>query len=147
MPPMGTPIVVFYADDKTMEPGDCTTVYWHVENVKAVYYENLGVDGRGQHDECVDDDPGDYNLMVILPNGATSMYTLTVGVIAPTNTPEPTPTRTEVPLPTETWTPEVPTSTPTPQVSYGARIEAGGETNITCERGATCELDLYAGNT
>jgi hypothetical protein len=146
IPPMGTPIVVFYADDKILEPGNCTTVYWHVENVREVYYENIGVDGRGQDEECVDDDPGDYNLMVIMPNGAAQMYTVTVALNIPTNTPAPTPTRTEEPLPTPTWTPDVPTDTPTPQVSYGARLEANGDTNITCERGNTCELDFYASN-
>jgi hypothetical protein len=146
-PPLGTPIVVFYAEDKTMEPGDCTNVYWHVENVKAVYYENMGVDGRGQHEECVRDDAGNYNLMVILQNGATQMYTVTVGVVEPTDTPAPTPTRTEEPLPTPTWTPSIPTATPTPEPSYGTKLEASGNTNLSCARGSTCEMDFYVGNT
>jgi hypothetical protein len=145
-PPLGTPVVIFYAEDKTMEPGDCTTIFWHVENVKAVYYENIGVDGRGEKEECVRDDPGDYNLMIIMANGATQWYTVTVGVVAPTDTPEPTPTRTEVPLPTATWTPNVPTATPTPEPTYGARLEAGGETTLVCARGSTCDIDFYAGN-
>ena len=130
-----------------MEPGDCTTVFWQVENVKAVFYENIGVDGRGSKEECVHDDPGDYNLLVVLPNGATQAYTLTVGVVPPTDTPAPTPTRTEVPEPTATWTPNVPTDTPTPTTNYGARLEASGDTNLSCARGSTCELDFYAANT
>jgi hypothetical protein len=84
--------------------------------------------------------------MVILPNGATQWYTVTVGVVPPTETPAPTPTRTEVPLPTPTWTPDVPTATPTPDTVYGAGLEAGGETNISCVRGTVCELDFYASN-
>jgi hypothetical protein len=147
MPPLGTPVVIFYAEDKTMQPGDCTTVYWNVENVKAVYYENIGVDGRGQHEECVRDDPGDYNLMIVQSNGATQWYTVTVGVVAPTDTPAPTPTRTEEPLPTATWTPNTPTETPTPPILYGARLEASSDTDISCGRGASCDLDFYASNT
>jgi hypothetical protein len=147
VPPLGTPVVIFYAEDTTLQPGDCTNVSWHVENVKAVYYENLGVDGRGTKEECVRDDMGDYNLMVILPNGATQWYTVTVGVVPPTDTPAPTPTRTEEPPPTPTWTPNIPTATPTPPTLYGARLEAGGDTELSCTRGTTCELDFYASNT
>ena len=146
MPPMGTPLVIFYAEDPTMEPGDCTTVHWNVQNVKEVYYENLGVDGQGQKEECVRDDPGDYNLLVIFGNGATQAYTLTVAVVAPTDTPKPTPTRTEEPLPTPTWTPNVPAATPTPPTQYGARLEAGDDTKLSCPRGATCDIDFYAAN-
>jgi hypothetical protein len=131
-----------------MEQGDCTTLFWHVENVKAVYYENSGVDGRGEHEECIrDDDPGDYHLMVILPNGATQWYTVTVGVVVPTNTPEATPTRTPEPPPTATWTPNVPTDTPTPPTVYSVYLEASDDTEIECERGSTCEVQLYASNT
>jgi hypothetical protein len=146
-PPAGTPVVLFFAEDERVDLGDCTTLHWHVENVKAVYYENQGVDGRGEHKECLRDNaPGDYNLMVILPNGATQLYTVTVGVILPTNTPAPTPTPTEELPPTPTWTPNVPTDTPTPPTTYGARLEAGSNTDIECSRGSTCELDLYASN-
>jgi hypothetical protein len=148
MPPLGTPMVIFYAEDPIMDQGDCTNLHWHVENVKEVYYENIGVDGRGQKEECIrDDDPGNYRLMVILQNGATQWYTVTVGVLLPTDTPAPTPTRTPQPVPTATWTPNLPTPTPTPQTTYGARLVAGDDPDISCERGSTCELDLYASNT
>lgn len=147
MPPLGTPIVIFYAEAKELKPEQCTTVAWHVENVKAVYYENLGVDGVGQKEECVHDDDGDYNLMVILGNGATQWYTVTVDLVYPTETPAPTPTRTEEPLPTATWTPLEPTATPTPDVDYGVNLEAGGDKNFTCARNSSCELDLYISNT
>jgi hypothetical protein len=146
MPPLGTPVVIFYAKDKTMKPGECTTVYWTVENVKAVYYENSGVDGRGEKEQCVDDDSSDYNLLVVMPNGVSEMYTVTVNVVAPTDTPAPTPTRTEEPIPTTTWTPEVPTATSTPSTQFGVRLEAADDTEIRCVRGSTCNLDLYAAN-
>jgi hypothetical protein len=146
-PPLGTPSVIFYVDEDVIEPDECTTVFWRVENVKEVYYENIGVNGAGQQEECVSDDHGDYNLMVVFANGATQWYTVTVDVIAPTNTPAPTPTKTQEPEPTATWTPDVPTDTPTPTILYGVRLEAGGDTKIECERGSTCELDFYASNT
>jgi hypothetical protein len=146
VPPLGTPIVIFYAEEKTLEPEDCTNIAWHVENVKAVYYENLGVDGRGQREECIHDEDGDYHLMVILPNGATEFYTVTVDLVRPTDTPAPTPTRTEAPEPTPTWTPEVPTATPTPDVAYGVRLEAGDDTALSCARNSSCEIDLYVSN-
>jgi hypothetical protein len=144
---LGTPIVIFYAEDKELKPEECTTVAWHVENVREVYYENLGVDGQGQKEECVHGDAGDYNLRVVLDNGVSQWYTVTVGMTPATSTPAPTPTRTEEPMPTETWTPEAPTETPTPSVVYGARLEAGDDTSITCARNSTCEFDLYVANT
>jgi len=147
VPPMGTPIVIFYSEDKKLEKGNCTTVYWNVQNVKAVYYENIGVDGRGQHEECIRGDDDDaYTLMTILPNGQTDWYTVTVSAIAPTDTPAPTPTRTEVPEPTPTWTPSEPTATPTPQTVFGVYLEASDNTDISCARGESCELDFYAEN-
>lgn len=118
-----------------------------MENVKAVYYENSGVDGRGEKEECLRDKPGEYNLMTILPNGATQWYTVTVGLIQPTETPTPKPTYAEEPSPTPTWTPNVPTATPTPPTIFGVRLEVSGATDIQCARGSTCELDFYVSNT
>ncbi len=147
LPPLGTPFVLFSARDKTLQPGECTIVSWHVENVRAVYYENLGVDGRGEHEECVRNDPGDYNLLVVLADGSTRIYTATVDLVIPTDTPQPTPTFTIPPEPTPTWTPNVPTDTPVPPMQWGVRLEASGKTNLTCSRGETCQLDLYVTNT
>jgi hypothetical protein len=147
VPPLGTPVVLFNVEDTWLEPGDCTTVTWMVENVSAVYYENLGVDGHGEHEECMTDRNKELNLMIIAGNGATQFYTLTVDMVKPTNTPESTPTRTEEPLPTPTWTPNIPTETSTPPTLYGVQLEAGDSTEIGCDRGTTCELDFYASNT
>jgi hypothetical protein len=144
--PLGTPWVVFAAEETALEEGDCTTVAWHVENVSAVFYENLGVDGKGEKKECMKDDPGNYSLLVVLPDGSSRAYTVTVGLIRPTETPRPTPTFTEEPLPTPTWTPNIPTATPTPPTNYSARLEAGGDTEFTCAKGDTCEVDLYVTN-
>ncbi len=147
LPPLGTPVVIFSAENTAVKKGDCTTISWMVENVRAVYYENLGVDGRGEKEECVKSDNSEYHLMVILANGATQFYTVTVGMLQPTETPTPKPTYAEEPSPTPTWTPNIPTATPTPPTVYGALLEANGSTEKSCDRGATCEVDLYVGNT
>jgi uncharacterized protein YraI len=53
-----TPIVEFGATKTTLDPGECTTLQWHVENVKAAYlsggeFSNLGVTGPfGSRDVC-----------------------------------------------------------------------------------------------
>jgi hypothetical protein len=147
LPPSGTPVVIFSVRDPEVDPGECTIVSWFVENVRAVYYEEQGVDGRGEREVCVDNDKNDYHLMVILPNGASQYYTTTVGVLLPTETPKPTATFTEVPLPSPTWTPSEPTSTPTPETSHGVLLQLDGEHTIPCTAGETCEANLFVTNT
>ncbi len=92
------------------------------------------------------DDPGDYNLMVVMPDGSSRTYTVTVDLVRPTETPKPTPTFTEEPIPTPTWTPNIPTATPTPPTNYSARLQASGSTDLNCAKGTTCDVDLYVTN-
>jgi hypothetical protein len=139
--------VIFTALHTALEEGDCTTVSWRVENVRAVYYETQGVDGHGEREECIGDHPGTYNLTVILPSGATQTYTATVDLIEPTATQAPTPTLTDVPVATPTWTPSVPTDTPTPPTTYGVGLELDDGSSLSCTRGATCETELFLTNT
>lgn len=146
-PPLATPVVLFAAEDAELESGKCTTVSWHVENVRAVYYENLGVDGHGEQEECIRDKPGDYTLTVVLPNGATEYYTVTVGMILPTETPTPTPTSPPIVEPTATWTPVIPTDTPTPDLEYGVLLTVAEGVRHTCTPGTTCNIDLRLTNT
>jgi hypothetical protein len=143
---VGPPLVLFSAKDSALVAGECTMVSWNVENVRAVYYENLGVDGHGEKRECVRDKPGLYTLAVVFPSGDTRIYTTTVDLIIPTSTPMPTPTFTDVPPATPTWTPEAPTATPTPNVQYGVRLDVSS-TTLTCSPGQTCETDLLVTNT
>jgi hypothetical protein len=145
-PQLGTPVVIFAAQDAALESGECTQVTWHVENVRAVFYENSGVNGHGEKEECLDDDPGDYNLVVILGDGSTRTYTATVDLIVPTNTPLPTPTFTEEAAPTPTWTPSIPTDTPTPPIQYGVRLDVDDDGAVICNRGASCEVEMFVTN-
>lgn len=143
---VGPPLVLFSAQDSALVAGECTMVSWNVENVRAVYYENLGVDGHGEKRECVRDKPGLYTLAVVFPSGDTRIYTTTVDLIIPTSTPMPTPTFTDVPPATPTWTPEAPTATPTPDVQYGVRLDVA-TTTLSCSPGQSCEADLMVTNT
>jgi hypothetical protein len=142
----GPPLVLFSAKDSTLISGECTTVSWNVENVRAVYYENLGVDGQGEKRECVRDRPGLYTLAVVFASGDTRIYTTTVDVVFPTPSPMPTATFTDIPPPTPTWTPEAPTATPTPNVQYGVKLDASAST-LTCVPGQPCVVELYLTNT
>lgn len=145
VPFVGPPLVLFSAADSALIAGECTMVRWTVENVRAVYYENLGVNGQGERRECVRDKPGEYVLTVVLPSGQTQLYTTTVELIIPTNTPMPTPTFTDVPPPTPTWTPEAPPATPTPNVTYGVSLQAASN-RFECAVGDTCTVDVYVTN-
>jgi hypothetical protein len=122
-------------------------VAWDVENVKAVYYENLGVDGHGQKEECLKDKRGEYTLVVLFANGNTQTYTATVELILPTTTPEPTATFTPEPVLTPTWTPVVPTHTPTPDYDYGVLLAVNGNGQQSCQPGQSCEIGLLVTNT
>lgn len=143
----GTPSVVFGPAQQLVKDGDCTMISWQVENVREVYYENIGVDGRGQWEECVDDTLEVYHLVVVLPDGSSRTYTTTVTMLRPTHTPQPTPTFTPYVEPTPSWTPVPPTPTPTTVVNYGVTVNVRGNSSVFCTRGTTCTVDLVVLNT
>jgi hypothetical protein len=144
---LGPAIVVFSARDPVLQPGECTRITWRVENVRAVYYENLGVEGVGERRECVDNRAQNYHLLVMMPDGSTKHYTTTVEVVFPTATPTVTPTFTPEVEATPTWTPVVPTSTPTPVINYGALLSIDGDSSPQCAPGSSCTIDLLVTNT
>ncbi len=115
--------------------------------MREVYYENLGVDGRGQKEECVDDLVETYHLVVVLEDGSARTYTTTVTMLMPTDTPRPTATFTEIPVFTPTWTPLPPTETPTPDINWGVAVSVQGGTDQACARGTTCKIELVVTNT
>ena len=93
-PPLPTPVpptaapaaqitfTVNGTDSVTINPGDCATVEWNVQNVQAVYYQGTGVTGAGSSVEC----PGStttYTLDVTLPDNSTTQRTVTINVNAP----------------------------------------------------------------
>jgi hypothetical protein len=148
VPILGTPMVRFAPLQYELQKGQCTLLRWHVENVQAVYYENQGVNGIGEREECIDDKPETFTLVVILPDGNTGVYTATVGYLPPTPTPTPTPSFTPIrdEPPTPTWTPNIPTETPTPPPIYSVALDVFGESHRICSPGSSCEFDLLARN-
>jgi hypothetical protein len=148
--PAGTPVIIFGADVKTLPPGKCTMLRWAVENVKEVYYNSRGVNGRGEVEECIDQNTvvsdATYQLTVILPNGATQIYTATIGIILPTATPLPTSTFTPEPILTPTWTPQPLAVAPTPLLRRGVSLVAHSSPPYLCKSGETCKIPLLATN-
>ncbi|MEZ4673243.1 MAG: hypothetical protein R2932_03240 [Caldilineaceae bacterium] len=146
IPIVGTPIVIFGPDESSVPPGECTKVRWHVENVRAVYYESQAAFGDGDHEECIKDESDSYALTVILANGQTQIYTTTVGIIWPTPTPSVTPSFTPEIIPTETWTPLPPTATPTPDVVFGTTLAIAGDNPHICSVDSQCTIGVLATN-
>ena len=147
IPIVGTPVIIFGADERSVPPGECTKVRWHVENVRAVYYESQAAMGDGDKEECLKNEADTFALTVILADGQTNIYTTTVDILWPTPTPSWTPSFTPEVLPTETWTPLPPTATPTPDVVYGATLAINGDNPRRCAAGAPCDVGLLATNT
>jgi hypothetical protein len=145
--PLGTPIVFFSAAESALQDGECTIVSWNVANVREVYYENIGVDGRGQKEECINDLIEIFKLTVVLPDGVTRVYTTSVTMLMPTATPLPTATFTPEPVLTPTWTPLPPTPTATSNIVYGVAVNVNGSTRQTCNVGQDCEIGLVVINT
>lgn len=139
------PVVIFGAKDKALMAGECTELMWTVENVRAVYVENIAMNGSGDREECIRDKDETFVLSVVLPDGGTKIYTTTVALLRPTPTPTVTPTFTPIPIPTATWTPVPPPPTPTPAFIYGAALSAGGNT-LSCAVGSSCEIGLTVTN-
>lgn len=145
--PLGTPVVIFGADALTLKSGECTMVRWSVQNVSEVYYDNYGVNGKGEKEECLNEKDGNYILRVVLPNGAIQVYTTTVVFDAPTATPTITPTFTPEPIFTPTWTPIPPTPSATPNIRRSVSLAVQGDGAHTCAANSTCTIGLLVSNT
>ncbi len=83
--PTATPVagIKFWADATTVNAGQCTTIRWEVDNVRAVYLNeggaDQGVSGHGNKSVC----PGNtttYRLIVILNNNQRVEQPLTIYV-------------------------------------------------------------------
>jgi len=87
--------IAFWADKKELAVGECTTVHWDVEGVKAVFYQGAGVTGHGSREECPIS-THTYTLTVIFVDDTSFDYTLTITVGEPL--PPPLPPLPETPL-------------------------------------------------
>jgi hypothetical protein len=82
-PPGMAPSMRFWADRTAVAAGECTTLRWDVERVRAIYLRTPdgreGIVGRGERGVC----PGlttTYGLDVVDLAGATTTQTITIGV-------------------------------------------------------------------
>lgn len=145
--PVPTPVVEFTVGNKTLYPGGCTIAAWNVQNVRAVFFNDVGVDGRGERRVCMENSSMTLVLSVLMLDGVARSYPLTVEMILPTSTPTATPTFTPVLTPTATWTPEgTPTITPVP-TRQGTTLTVEGGSQRTCAAGAVCVINLGVANT
>ena len=144
--PLGTPVIIFAADEPELKAGRCTIVRWNVKNVREVYYQNLPMSGQGEREECIEDESRILSLLVVLGDGSSQVYTTTVTYLPPTPTPTVTPSFTPEPEFTPTWTPIPLTATPAPIVNYGVALTVNGATTLTCGPGQTCDAGLLVTN-
>lgn len=79
--PTFTPsIVAFRADSTTLEPGDCTTLRWDVQNVSAIFIDEQPTTGSDVLPIC----PlvsTTYTLRVVYPDGTQSQHPLRITVL------------------------------------------------------------------
>jgi hypothetical protein len=120
VPPTATSTasVAFWADPETVVAGNCTTLRWQVDQVRAVYLDDTPVTGQGAQVTCPCE-PETHVLRVLYRDGRYEEFPLTIGV---TGSCSGTGTGTSA-LPTPT-SPELaatslPTSTPAPSMSSG----------------------------
>jgi hypothetical protein len=96
--------VNFRADRTQINLGECATLLWDVENVQAVFLDGQGVVGHGSQQVCPRQTTT-YTLQVILLNGQTQNYPVTINVISSA-----TPTPTSTTPPSDTQPPAPPAS-------------------------------------
>lgn len=83
--------IAFGADRTSISAGQCATLSWAVEGVRAVYYQGAGVTGSGARTEC----PGattTYTLTVVLTDGQTQQRQVVITVSGSTGGQPPTTT-------------------------------------------------------
>jgi formylglycine-generating enzyme required for sulfatase activity len=80
-PPSPAPAINFRVDRDTIWRGECTTLRWDVENVRAVYLDGDGVIGHDSRRVCPDHTTS-YHLHVVTDEGDVDRW-LTVTVVEP----------------------------------------------------------------
>jgi hypothetical protein len=85
-PPSGDPIIRFFADETTIRFPNCTTIRWHVENVREIYLEGQdvpreGVTGDGSKRVCPSLSSSLFKLIIILRDGSVHEEKLYITVV------------------------------------------------------------------
>jgi hypothetical protein len=83
------PLVEFYAEPAEIAAGDCSTLYWHVENVQQVLFGGVEQPFDGSYRTCTCETEY-YNLTVIHLDGSEQRYPAQVSVTGTcaTDTPD-----------------------------------------------------------
>lgn len=76
--PVG-PQINFFADRTTIAVGECVNLGWDVENVREVYYQDMGVAGQGSRQECPEYN-STYTLRVVTQTGESLSRSITITV-------------------------------------------------------------------
>lgn len=84
--PEATPYVVFFADETTIDVGNCTDVHWNTQNISAVYFQENPVVGNDDRTVCPDSTKT-YHLMVVYRDDTEHDFYVTIKVIEATATP------------------------------------------------------------
>jgi len=113
------PNVRFWADKTELTAGECTTLYWQTNNIRAVFFDDqpVGGDGQRQFCPCLTES---HTLRVRYLNGTDEDFVITLNVTGVCGVTAATATSTLTPRDTTfdrgTATPR-PTSTPAPTLS------------------------------
>jgi hypothetical protein len=85
--------IQFWADTTQIKQGECTSLYWDVSNVQAVYlyeqgqtWQNHGVNGQGSRRVCPSQTTT-YELRVVKQDGAVEIRQITIYVEPVSNVP------------------------------------------------------------
>ncbi len=91
------PNVRFWADKTELTAGDCATLQWQTRNIRAVYFDNIGVPGDGARTFCPCATEA-HTLNVKYQDGTTEDFVITLNVTGTCTTQSPgTPTLTPTP--------------------------------------------------
>jgi hypothetical protein len=116
------PLINFWVDKDNIVVGECTTLRWDVEHVRAVYLEGAGVVGHDSRSVCPNQTTT-YSLRVVTDSG--DIYrTVTVNVSQAASSPAlatPTPKPTPTPEKSPTYVP-----TPSEKLAIGDIVEVSG---------------------
>lgn len=85
------PVLQFFAADTVLNPGECTTLTWNVQNIQAVWvypvgqpYTQFPVTGQGSQQVCPQQTTT-YEMRVLLPDGTVQTQQITIQVVSPGN--------------------------------------------------------------
>jgi len=113
--PRPGPSVNFWADEPSLDAGDCATIQWQTENVRAVFFNGTAVTGQGAQTFCPCETQT-YTLSVAYRDGTSEDFTVQLTVSGACEDPGPTRTLSAsvlaTPIPPASPTPQPPTPIP-----------------------------------